>query len=87
MEGVRRLAPPARPALPPEPEVLVPPGQLEALQRLASLVNREHVASPSLAAVQQGSPELAEPRPIDLGAIDIKPLEIVPSDAAEEAGT
>ena len=71
----------------PESEVLVPPGQVEALLRLVVLVNRQRVASPSLAAVDQGSPDLAEPRPIDVGSIDITPLEIVPLDPAESAGT
>jgi hypothetical protein len=71
----------------PEPEVLVPPGQVEALQRFARLVNSERVASPSLAAVEQGSPEIVPPPPIEVRSVEIKPLEIVPSDAAEDSGT
>jgi putative zinc finger protein len=87
MEGVRRPLPPARPALPPEPEVLVPPGQLEALERLAALVNRQRVASPSLAAVEQGSPELVPPRPIEVRSVEITPLAIVPSESADDSET
>jgi hypothetical protein len=67
--------------------VLVPPGQVEALQRFARLVNSERVASPSLAAVEQGSPEIVPPPPIEVRSVEIKPLEIVPSDAAEDSGT
>jgi hypothetical protein len=77
----------ARRSGPAEPEVLVPPGQVEPLLRFAALVNRDRVASPSLAAVEQASSELAEPRPIDVRSVDIEPLEIVPLDAAEETGT
>jgi len=86
-ETIRRPSASARPAVPPEPEVLVPPGQLEALQRLAALVNRERIASPSLAAVEQGSPELVPPPPIDVRSVEITPLAIVPSEAAEDSGT
>jgi hypothetical protein len=77
----------ARLAVPPEPEVLVPPGQVEALQRLAAVVNRTRIAPPSLAAVEQGSPELAAPSPIEVRSVEITPLEIVPLDAAEDSGT
>jgi hypothetical protein len=87
MEAMRRPSPPVRPALAPEPEVFVPPGQLEALERLAALVNRERIASPSLAAVEQGSPELVPPRPIAVRSVEITPLAIVPSEAADDSGT
>jgi hypothetical protein len=76
-----------RPLAPREPEVMVPPGQAEALLRLLALVNRDRVAPPVLGATGQASPELAELRPIDVGPIDIKPLEIVPLDPAETSGT
>jgi len=77
---VRRAAPPA-------PEVLVPPGQVETLLRLTALVNRQRLAPPGLGAAGQASPDLAEPRPIAVGSIDITPLEIVPLDPAEDSGT
>jgi hypothetical protein len=82
----------ARRAASPEPEVVVPPGQMEALVRFAALVNRVRVAPPMLGATGQPSPELAELRlidigPISVGSIDIQPLEIVPLDPAETSGT
>ena len=70
-----------------EPEVLVPPGEGEALLRLVALVNRQRVAPPGLRAAGQASPDLAEPPAIDVRSVDIKPLEIVPLDAAETPGT
>jgi hypothetical protein len=65
-----------------EPEVLVPPGETEALLRLVALVHRERLTPPVLAAVGQPPADLAELQPID-----IKPLEIVPLDPAESSGT
>ena len=65
-----------------EPEVLVPPGEAEALLRFAALVHRDRQAPTSLAAAGQPSADLAEPAPID-----IQPLEIVPLDPAETSGT
>jgi hypothetical protein len=69
-------------ATPPEPEVLVPPGETDALLRLVALVHRDRRAPASLAAAGQPSADLAELAPIDL-----KPLEIVPLDPAETSGT
>jgi hypothetical protein len=68
--------------IPAEPEVLVPPGETEALLRFVALVHREHLRPTSLAAAGQPSADLAE-----LALIDIKPLEIVPLDPAELTGT
>jgi hypothetical protein len=65
-----------------EPEVLVPPGETEALLRFVALVHRQRLAPTSLAAAGQPSVDLAE-----LAPIDIKPLEIVPLDPAETSGT
>jgi hypothetical protein len=65
-----------------EPEVLVPPGQVEALVRLASFVQRERLAPPGLLSTGQPPADLAVPPPID-----IRPLEIVPLDPAEASGT
>jgi len=64
------------------PEVVVPPGETEALLRLVALVHGERLAPPVLGSVGQPSADLAEPRPID-----IQPLEIVPLDPAETSGT
>ena len=66
----------------PEPEVLVPPGETEALLRFVALVHRDRLAPTSFAAAGQPSADLAE-----LALIDIKPLEIVPLDPAETSGT
>jgi hypothetical protein len=65
-----------------EPEVLVPPGEAEALLRLVALVHRERLTPDALGAVDRPSADLAELKPID-----IKPLEIVPLDPAESSGT
>jgi hypothetical protein len=71
-----------RQRIPAEPEVLVPPGETEALLRFVALVHREHLTPTSLAAAGEPSTDLAE-----LALIDIKPLEIVPLDPAETSGT
>lgn len=71
-----------RPAIAAEPEVLVPPGEREALLRLVAIVHRERLVPAALAAAGQTSPDLAEPLPLD-----IKPIEIVPLDPAESSGT
>jgi hypothetical protein len=71
-----------RSAIQAEPEVLVPPGETEALLRFVALVHREHLKTTSLAAAGQPSGDLAE-----LASIDIQPLEIVPLDPAESSGT
>jgi len=77
-----RPRPAARRRTPAEPEVLVPPGETEALLRLVALVHRERLTPAALAAVGQPAGDLAELRPIE-----IKPLEIVPLDPAESSGT
>lgn len=68
--------------IPAEPEVLVPPGEGEALLRFVALVHRDRLVPRSFAAAGQPSADLAE-----LALIDIKPLEIVPLDPAETSGT
>jgi hypothetical protein len=65
-----------------QPEVIVAPGEAEALMRFVALVHRDRLAPTSLAAAGQPSPDLAE-----LAPIDIQPLEIVPLDPAETSGT
>jgi len=75
----RRRASPAAPAA---PEVLVPRGEAEALVRLAAIVRRDRHAPGAFLTTGQPSPDLAE-----LAALDIKPLEIVPLDPAENPGT
>ena len=64
-----------------EPEVLVPPGQQEALLQFVALVHRECLDVPALAAAGVPSADLAEPAPID-----IRPIEIAPLDPAEAQG-
>jgi len=85
--GSPHLPPPRRPAAARpdvlrEPEVLVPPGGREALQRLVAFVHRERLSPAGLAVAGQPAPELTE-----LVPLDIKPLEIVPLDPAETSGT
>jgi ribosomal protein S14 len=65
-----------------DPEVLVPPGQEEALLRFVALVHREKVSPAALLAAGQPSADLRPPTDIE-----IKPLEIVPLDPAESSGT
>jgi hypothetical protein len=64
------------------PAVLLPPGQVEALVRLASFVQREGLAPMGLRSAGQAPADL--PLPPD---IEIQPLEIVPLDPAEATGT
>jgi len=66
----------------PEPEVLVPPGEGEALLRLVALVHRERLSPVGLAAAGQPSADLPGPVPLE-----INPIEIVPLDPAETTGT
>lgn len=77
-----RAAETRRPVAPSEPEIIVPPGETEALLRLVARMDRDKLAPPVLASVDRPSPELAE-----LRSIDITPLEIVPLDPAESSGT
>ncbi len=75
----RPSAPPRRPA---EPEVLVPPGQQEALLRFVALAHGQQVTPRTLQSTGVPSFDLAQPAPLE-----IKPLEIVPLDPAESPGT
>ena len=68
--------------LPAEPEVLVPPGQEEALLRFVAFMQRERVVPRALLTAGEPPSDLPEPAPIE-----IKPLEIVPLDPAETSGT
>ncbi len=68
--------------IPPEPEVLVPPGEGEALLRFVALVHRDRLAPSSFVAAGRPPADLADP-----ALIDIQPLEIVPLDPAETSGT
>jgi hypothetical protein len=77
-----RAADARRPVAPSEPEIIVPPGEAEALLRLLARLDRDKLAPPVLASVDRPSPDLAE-----LRSIDIPPLEIVPLDPAEDTGT
>ena len=65
-----------------QPEVLVPPGQQEALVRFVALVRAQRRAPPAFAAAGEPSADLAEPAPLV-----IEPLEIVPLDPADGTGT
>jgi hypothetical protein len=65
----------------PEPEVLVPPGEGEALLRFAAQLQRRAVAPDSLLVADLSAP-LAEPR-----AVEMAPLEIIPLDPDETSGT
>jgi hypothetical protein len=66
---------------PAEPEVLVPPGEAEALVLFAAQLRARSVSPDSLLAADLTAP-LAEP-----SAVEISPLEIVPLDPAETSGT
>jgi hypothetical protein len=63
------------------PEVLVPPGEAEALLRFAAHVRTRVVALDSLLVA-----DLSAPLP-ELKGVEIQPLEIVPLDPAEASGT
>jgi hypothetical protein len=82
-ESAEEHTPVERPrAAPAEPEVLVPPGEAEALLRLVALVHREKLTPPVLSNVGEPVADLAE-----LAPIEIEPLEIVALDTAEASGT
>ena len=68
-------------AVPTEPEVLVPPGEGEALLRFAAHLQDRTVAPDSLLVA-----DLSAPLP-EAKAIEIRSLEIVPLDPAETPGT
>ena len=65
----------------PEPEVLVPPGEGEALLRFAAQLPRRAVAPDSLLVADLSGP-LTEPK-----GVEIQSLVIVPLDPAEPSGT
>jgi anti-sigma factor RsiW len=65
----------------PKPEVVVPPGETEALLRFAAQLQRRAVTPDSLLVADLSAP-LAEPR-----AVDIAPLVIIPLDPTETSGT
>ena len=65
----------------PEPEVLVPPGETEALLRFVAQLQRRAVAPDSLLVADLSAP-LTEPR-----AVEIAPLEIIPLDPDETSGS
>jgi len=63
------------------PEVLVPPGEAEALLRFAAHLQTRVVSPDSLLVADLSAP-LPEPK-----GVEIQPLEIVPLDPAEASGT
>jgi hypothetical protein len=71
----------ARRAIPAEPEVLVPPGEADALLRFATHLQRRGVEPDSLLVADLSAP-LPEPKAVEIG-----PLKIVPLDPAETSGT
>jgi len=77
----------ARPGNPPsEPEVLVPPGQLQALLQFAADVRAGRVNSKQLIAAQKDVDKPIEIAPIKFRPIEIKPIEIAPQpDAPPQA--
>jgi hypothetical protein len=73
----------ARPLVRPvEPQVLVPPGETQALIELIALVNQKKMVPELLRTSGEPSAELAA-----LAPIAFKPIEIVPLDAALNIGT
>ena len=73
---------PAHTAPRPEPEVLVPAGEEQALLRFVALVHEQDASPAALLAAGEPSADLAGP-----DDIHIEPLEIVPLDPAEALGT
>jgi predicted anti-sigma-YlaC factor YlaD len=65
-----------------EPEVLVPPGEAEALFRFALELQRRQVAPASLVTPSSASVDLLGP-----ASLEGKPLHIVPLDPSEASGT
>jgi hypothetical protein len=70
-----------RRAIPAEPEVLVPPGEVKALLRFVEQLQGRSVPTDSLLVADLSVP-LPEPK-----ALETAPLEIVPLDPAETSGT
>jgi hypothetical protein len=69
------------------PEVLVPPGQQEALLQLVALVHGQGMRATALAAAGEPSADLVEPAPIEIRPLDTTPVETVPLDPAGSSGT
>jgi hypothetical protein len=65
----------------PEPEVLVPPGEMHALMQWVSLVNREQRVPTLFAAADAAVGQHA------MTNIEIRPIEFVPLDSAMSPGT
>ncbi len=76
-----RSRPVGRRAIPAEPDVLVPPGEAEALLLFVSQLQGRPVEPGSLLVADLSAP-LPEPR-----ALEITPIEFVPLDPAETSGT
>jgi anti-sigma factor RsiW len=79
--ATRRSPRPRAPRGAAAPEVLVPPGEAEALLRFAAHL-RTRVVPPDSLLVADLSAPLPEPK-----GVEIQPLEIVPLDPAEASGT
>jgi len=77
----RRSPRPRAPREEAAPEVLVPPGEAEALLRFAAHLQTRVVSPDSLLVADLSAP-LPEPK-----GVEIQPLEIVPLDPAEASGT
>lgn len=79
--GIQRTYSPA------EPEVLVPPGQLEAVMQLAADIRSGRIDGKQLVA-EQANEQAEVQKPIDIQRMEIKPIEIPlvasPADAAAE---
>jgi hypothetical protein len=69
-----------------DPDVLVPPGEEEALLRFAADLQEQRVRPDSLLVVDLSAP-LLEPGPITIPPLEIPPLEIPPLDASGASGT
>jgi hypothetical protein len=69
---------------PAEPEVLVPPGQIQAVMQLAADIRSGRIDGKQLVA-EQAKEQAEMQKPIEIPAIEIKPIEISPVDSAPEA--
>lgn len=66
-----------RPHSPAEPEVLVPPGQLEAVMQLAADIRSGRIDGKQFVAEQTEAQKNMQ-KPIDIPRMEIKPIEIAP---------
>jgi hypothetical protein len=71
---------------PRDPDILVPPGEEEALRRFAADLQERRVQPDSLLVVDLSAP-LPEPEPITIPPLEIPPLAIPPLDASGASGT